>query len=95
MLVVKIELWPHGFGDEYVRTIATMVIANKGGSSELGDYQVATAADGSQPKDPHALFARSDRRGEVLGHPRLKAHVWNLVAKALRALGHAEEPERD
>jgi hypothetical protein len=91
MLVVKVELWPHGQGGTNVSTIATMVIANMGGTMTLGDYSAVIAADGSQPSDPHALFARFDRRAEIKGHPRLARPVWNLVSKALASLGFAND----
>jgi hypothetical protein len=64
-----------------------MVIANVGGTSELGDYAVSIAHDGKQPIDPHALFARFWKRAELTGHARLKEHVWSLVAKSLLSLG--------
>lgn len=28
------------------------------------------------------------RKGRVLGHPRLSQHVWHLVAKALSGMGY-------
>jgi hypothetical protein len=77
-------------GDQYVKPIATMVIANIGGTDELGDYSAVIAADGTQPTDPHALFARFARRGEIREHPRLTEHVWGLVAKALLSLGFCD-----
>jgi hypothetical protein len=83
MLVVRIELWPHG--DESRRKImATGTIINDGsGSSTCGNYlvsfrRVSTAGRLSQPVT-----------GCVSGFPRKRSGPWELLALALQnALGH-------
>jgi len=83
MLVIKVELWPHGRGGDHVRQLGQLVIANVGGTHELGTYQVCI---GYPHEDPHFTLRQPTREGEVRGHKRLTASVWTLVAKALGAV---------
>jgi hypothetical protein len=74
MLVLKLELWPHG-NQSAAREIGRMTIVNVGGSERHGDYAVAIADDTGERW-----------QAEVHGHPR-KAKAWWLVAKALYRCG--------
>lgn len=74
MIVVKVELWPHGNQSE-AREIGRMTVANVGGNERHGDYAVHIA-------DDTGLRAA----GEVHGHPR-SAKIWWLLAKALHKSG--------
>ncbi len=67
--------------------LARMYISNEGGDVNLGDYGVEILRGRSTE-----AFARRQvlKRGKVLRHPRLREHVWNLVAKALSGLGYGQ-----
>jgi hypothetical protein len=79
MLVVRIELWPHG--NEWKRkTLAKVELSNTGGSELFADYRVESDAVVPGKK----LFA------QVLGHPR-RAPILDLATKALLALGYGEK----
>lgn len=81
MLVIKIELWP--FGDEKKKSvIAQAVVANVGGTAELGNYEVYEGL--SHPKE----LTKLEHDAEVLAHERLNAPVFSLIRKALSALGY-------
>lgn len=65
--------------------IARLYIDNIGGTNQLGDYRVRSLRGRSSD-----AFTKTSvqREGRVTGHPRLREHVWNLVAKALSACGY-------
>lgn len=95
MLIVKIELWPGGDGAR-ARELGRMAIANVGGTETMGDYTVHL---GKGHDFAHGGFngqvglTEVQLEGDVYNHARLKASVWLLVAKALRAVGYvAPEP---
>lgn len=73
--------------DGSTQELARMHIYNEGGDANLGDYGVEILRGRSTE-----AFARRQilRRGKVLRHPRLREHVWNLVAKALTGLGYGQ-----
>lgn len=79
MIVVKIELWPYGMEDR-AREIARMIIANDGGTAELGDYAVQVEAP--PPGTPKALRWPS-RTVHVRQFKRLTTPIWVLVQRAL------------
>jgi hypothetical protein len=76
MLVVRIELWPHG--DESRRKIiASGTIANTGtGTTTRGNYQV-TLFDGN---------SRRWKSGTVENFPRKRLLGWDLLFRALQML---------
>lgn len=85
MIVVKVELW--SAIDRSKTELARMYVSNKGGTAQKGDYDVEVL----KGRSTEALDKRTVlKRGEVLGHPRLREHVWNLVAKALNNLGYGQ-----
>lgn len=85
MIVVKVELWSAITGER--TEIARAEICNVGGSDELGNYDVRSL----RGRGAEQLARRVvQRRGKVSGHPRLKQHVWNLVAKALASMGYGD-----
>lgn len=96
MIVVKLEL--HSAVTKEVTQLGQIVIANTGkGSRTRGNYTVRqarkdrlialTLPDGSLAYDEKA-YLNPQRQGEVLDHARLAKPVWNLIFKALKALGH-------
>lgn len=87
MIVVTVHLASAVKGE--VTELARLYIDNIGGSQQLGDYRVRTLRGRSSK-----AFARTviQREGKVLRHPRLREHVWNLVAKALAATGYGDRP---
>lgn len=87
MIIVRVEL--HSAITGQVTEIARMGIANVGGTRERGDYRCETY----RGRDKAALGARrSQRLGHVKNYPRLRIHVWHLVARALAAMNYIETP---
>lgn len=90
MLVVRVELWSAVTGEK--TEIARSYIANIGGSHDLGDYEIVTF----RGRDAKALDRKTvQRRAFVRQHPRLRDHVWTLVAKALVACGYLKESSQN
>jgi hypothetical protein len=71
MLVVKLEIWPHG-NEGRAREIGRMQVANVGGDVTIGDYSAAIMRDRGAPGF-----------GEVKQWPRLERDVWQLIASAI------------
>lgn len=87
MIIVRVEL--HSAVTGKVTELARATIANVGGTNESGDYDVRTL----RGRDTATLDRGGvQRQGHVRGHPRLREHVWNLVAKALVGLGYGKGP---
>lgn len=82
MLIVRVELVSAITGK--VTEIAKMRIANTGtGTPERGIYTGAAVKKGSPiPYLPKHVM----RYGEVFDYPRKSTHVWNLVARMLKAM---------
>lgn len=81
MIVIKVELWPHGDRDK-AEKLGQMYIANDGtGTPTRGNYWFK-------------LFDKSGRikrKGEVKDFARKRFGVWKLLELCLTA--HAEEEE--
>lgn len=92
MIVIRVELWSAVSGQK--SELARMVIDNIGGTTNLGDYRCRTLRGRSEDALDRALLTMSStgtqREGRVLGHARLREHVWNLVAKALIGMGYGQ-----
>jgi hypothetical protein len=90
MLVVRVELHSAITGE--TTEIARALIYNKGGTSNRGDYNAMTfkGRDGQAwtRADIKAAMDKPMRKGEVLDYPRKSLHVWNLVSRALTAMGY-------
>ena len=90
MIVVRVELWSAISGQK--TELARMVIDNIGGDMNLGDYRCRSLRGRSAEALDKAMrkidAGGVSREGNVWGHPRLREHVWNLVAKALSGLGY-------
>lgn len=87
MIVVRVELWSAVTGRR--TELARLTIDNVGGTRTLGDYRVRTLRGRSEAAlDQALLHQRVQREGRVLRHPRLREHVWHLVAKALVSVGY-------
>lgn len=84
MIIVRFELHSAITGE--VTELARMRITNRAdGTTSIGNYDVCTF----RGRNAAALDAGVvQRKGEVLGHPRLAEHVWHLVAKALKNMGY-------
>ena len=87
MIVVKVELHSAITGE--ITQIARMHIANVGGDRDYGNYSCATFR--GRDAAELARFTKQ-REGRVANHPRLREHVWNLVAHALRGMGYGFNP---
>jgi len=83
MIVVRVEL--HSAVSGRVTELARAHICNVGGSTESRDYATRTLRGRNA-----ATLDRNvvQRHGKVTGHPALREHVWNLVAKALAGMGY-------
>lgn len=94
MLVVRVELHSAITGEK--SELARMVIDNIGGTTHKGDYRARTVRGRSRESLDRAMNnmlrggAGATHEGRVLGHPRLREHVWNLVAKALASMSYGE-----
>lgn len=87
MIVVRVELWSANTGE--VSELARMTIDNVGGTMHAGDYRTRTLRGRSAEALHRAMLNNTvQREGKVLGHPRLREHVWNLVSKALTGMGY-------
>ena len=91
MIVVKVELWSAISGQK--TELARMVVDNIGGTVQRGDYRCRTLR-GRSEEALHRSMSNMDRKeavtreGKVLGHARLREHVWNLIAKSLVGMGY-------
>jgi len=74
MLVVKIELWPHGDRSQ-AQVLATGAVVNTGeGTPTRGEYRVT-------------LFDKAQRvwkTGKVKDFPRKRLLAWDLLYRALK-----------
>lgn len=83
MIIVRVEL--HSAVTGQVTELARAHICNIGGTDEIGDYECTTLRGRSKATLDRRV---PQRHGKVLGHARLREHVWNLVAKALVGMGY-------
>ena len=73
MLVIRIELWPHG-NETRRKTVATGFIANSGtGTPTQGNYRVELSD----------ALGRRWRTGTIEGFPRKRLLAWDLLTRAL------------
>jgi hypothetical protein len=100
MLAIKVEL--HPFGDENsAKNIGNMIIYNKGGTRERGEYGVVLLKEGVSIKEgreellgrAYTMNGESDlfeTTAEVKDYPRLDLPVWELVTEALSNAGYGD-----
>lgn len=94
MLVVKVELHSAITGGR--TELARMVIDNVGGTVNLGDYRAQTMRGRDEETLEKSMWAilrgksKPVKQGSVIDHPRLREHVWNLVAKALSSMDYGK-----
>lgn len=89
MIVVKVELWSAINGSK--KEIARMMLHNTGGTHTLGNYSGEIYKGRSKDVLEKAMINRKPfKKGEVINHPRLSQHVWNLVAKMLNNLNYGK-----
>ncbi|WP_298165334.1 hypothetical protein [Novosphingobium sp.] len=92
MIIIRVELWSALTGQK--TELARMVIDNIGGTANLGDYRCRTLRGRSEESLDRSMQAMrttgTQREGRVLRHPRLREHVWNLVAKSLSSMGYGQ-----
>jgi hypothetical protein len=92
MLMVKIEMWPHGDSSRK-RDLAAIAIGNVGGDAETGDYEylVSHQIDSAYARDwcGHEAFAAHGqgawKRGKVTGFKRSLGAV-RLLQTVLRGM---------
>lgn len=84
MIVIRVELWSVITGEK--TELARMHISNTGnGSAKRGDYAGETFVGRSTA----ALDRKQiSKEAEILNYPRNDLHVWNLVARMLKAMGY-------
>lgn len=84
MLVVKVELWPHGDRTKR-RELGQMTIGNVGGDIERGDYLVNAS---ERPSDITGLPDGMDEEFLVKNHKRQQS-VWAIIGRAaISAVSH-------
>jgi hypothetical protein len=77
MIVVRMELWPHG-SEARKRSLGTLTITNDGtGTDVRGNYQVSATTRGDR---------RLWREGRVEDWPRKRKVAWRLLCTALEVL---------
>ncbi len=102
MLVIKIEMWPHG-DSERARSLGVATIANTGrGTRDVADYDVRLfkAPEYSRQAETrplhqmllHPLAKETWKKGRVEGFPRLSLGPWDLLFRALGALVTKRSP---
>ena len=93
MIVIRIEMWPHG-REEGKYELALMTLGNRImrtiTNARRGDYDVKLFRRPKKGKftDPHK--AKPLREGVVEDWPRESYHVAKLVKKAVEALWHED-----
>jgi hypothetical protein len=90
MIIVRVEL--HSAITGKITEIARMGIANIGGTKVRGNYSVEAYRGRSAEQLGRRMPQRS---GQVTNYPRLRLHVWHLVARALIAMDYAGERAAD
>jgi hypothetical protein len=90
MIVIRVEL--HSAVTRKVTEIARMHIANVGGSRQLGHYHAKTYRGRSSEQ---LSRGQVQRQGVVRDYPRLRIHVWHLVARALIAMNYTGDGARE
>lgn len=84
MIVLRIEL--HSAVTKRVTELGRIHIANDGsGTGSVGNYIVAALRGRSTEQLDRGA---RQREGRVTGFPRQQLHVWNLAARALKAMGY-------
>ena len=89
MIVIRVEL--HSAITGKVKEIGRVVIDNIGGTRTRGNYRCRAYRAGSRLTA--GLEKNVIRRGAVADHARLAEPVWNLVAKALEAMGYGAKEQ--
>lgn len=88
MIVVKIEMWPGGHEAKKYK-LGEMRIANDGeGTPARGDYDVVLMKGERLAKQPGVW-----RRARVLGFPRARLGVYDLIFRALGAAVASRNPD--
>lgn len=81
MIVIKIELWPHG-DRRRKKNIGTVVIANDGtGTPTRGNYHCVAAGRGNRSTRPPCR-----QFGRVVGFARKSRSAYDLLKLALEAM---------
>lgn len=83
MIIVRVEL--HSAVTRRVTELARMKICNIGGTATRGDYSGEVFRGRSKEALDRETVLKST---EVMNHPRLDQHVWNLVTRMLVNLGY-------
>ncbi len=84
MIVVRVELYHATTGR--ITELARMHIINDAtGTPALGNYEIEIMRGRSRSQLSKRIV---QRQGKVARHPRLKDHVWHLVAKALKVTNY-------
>jgi hypothetical protein len=84
MIVIRVEL--HSAVTRKVTEIARMRICNIGGTREHGDYRAETFRGRSAEQLARLIRQRA---ATISDYPKLRIHVWHLVARALVGMGYA------
>jgi hypothetical protein len=87
MICVKVEMWP--LGSEHRKyELGRAYIANVGGDSTRGDYDVAVCRRGTTDVPGFITgqpTPKATRTGNVTRYPRLAYNMWRLIIRALRS----------
>ena len=88
MLMIRVELWPHG-SEANKKEISRMRIYNDGhGTIDRGDYIGETFVGKTEQALEASYKAKEvSKKNVVYAWPR-KLHVWNLVSQMLDNMGY-------
>ncbi|MDB5415069.1 MAG: hypothetical protein JWR10_3404 [Rubritepida sp.] len=86
MIVVRFEL--HSAITGAVTELARMHICNVGGTMQRRNYEIHVLRGRSKAALDQNVI---QRQGTVTNWPSEQAHVWNLVAEALRGMGYGRK----
>lgn len=103
MLVIRIEMWPHGDRSR-ARELGIGMIANVGGTHEKGNYDCVllkspeySEGNANRPEAERITRPRQEeiwRRSRVERFPRGKTHgPWDLLFQALGAMLNGRNPK--
>lgn len=74
MIVVKVELWPHGHADQRRELGQGIIFNDLSGSWEQGNYRFSF----SSPEDDSYV-----RAGNLQDFPRTRRNAWELLRRCL------------
>jgi hypothetical protein len=88
MIYIRIEIWPFGNQKE-ARVLSEVVIANVGGDTRQGEYEVRASQEGGFLAEGFKLnsMTQSGKHRERLSHPKQESVLAQVRVRHERSLG--------